>query len=212
MVAVATSDHPDDQPIEDLCRTLDIAVFRGSLDDVLDRMVRAARPHAPGWMVRLTGDCPLADPQVIDGVIGAGIGADADYCSNALTPSFPDGLDAECIRFSVMEQAWREATLPSEREHVTPFVHGHPERFKVREFRNSDDLSGLRWTLDEPADFVFISKVFEHLYPHNPGFGMADVLALLHQHPGLAALNSGILRNEGYLKSLAADPAGSPAP
>ena len=94
-LVVATSDHSEDQPIEDLCRTLDVAVFRGSLDDVLDRMVRAARPHAPGWMVRLTGDCPLADPQVIDGVIGAGIGADADYCSNALTPSFPDGLDAE---------------------------------------------------------------------------------------------------------------------
>ncbi|WP_325110989.1 glycosyltransferase family protein [Ramlibacter sp.] len=206
-LVVATSDSPEDAPIAALCEALGVPVFRGSLHDVLDRMVRAAQPHAPHWFVRLTGDCPLADPAVIDQVVLACREEGVDYASNALHPSFPDGLDAECMRFAVLEEAWREARKPSEREHVTPFIHGQPQRYVLREVRHAPDLSALRWTVDDPADFVFVSQVYEHLYPTRPEFGLEDVLALLRAHPELAALNAGTQRNEGYLRSLQKDAA-----
>ncbi len=211
LLVVATSTDAADQPIADLCARLGVPCFRGSLDDVLDRMVQAARPHAPRWFVRLTGDCPLADPGVIDEVVHTCRDADADYASNALHPTFPDGLDVECMRFTSLEEAWRDARKPSEREHVTPFLHQQPQRFRIREVRHEPDLSGLRWTVDEPADFVFVSQVFEHLLPRLPRFGMKDVLQLLAARPELAQINGGIVRNEGYLRSLAAEATESPA-
>jgi spore coat polysaccharide biosynthesis protein SpsF len=201
-LVVATSDSPDDAPIAALCEQLGVPVFRGNLHDVLDRMVRAARPHAPDWFVRLTGDCPLADPAVIDQVVRACRDPGVDYASNALHPSFPDGLDAECMRFAVLEEAWREARKPSEREHVTPFIHTQPQRYTLREVHHTPDLSALRWTVDDPADFVFVSQVYEHLHAGKPDFGMEDVLQLLRAHPELGAINSGTQRNEGYLRSL----------
>ena len=204
-LVVATSDSDSDAPVAALCEELGVPVYRGSLGDVLDRMVRAARPHEPRWLVRLTGDCPLADPAVIDDVVRACREDGVDYASNALHPSFPDGLDVECMRFEALEEAWREARKPSEREHVTPFLHTQPQRYRLREVQHAPDLSALRWTVDEAADFVFVSQVFEHLYPANPRFGMDDVLALLRRHPGLARINSGPERNEGYLRSLAQD-------
>jgi spore coat polysaccharide biosynthesis protein SpsF len=206
-LVVATSDSPDDAPIAALCEELGVPVFRGNLHDVLDRMVRAARPLAPRWFVRLTGDCPLADPAVIDQVVQACREDGVDYASNALHPSFPDGLDAECMRFAVLEEAWREARKPSEREHVTPFIHTQPQRYALREVRHTPDLSALRWTVDDPADFVFVSQVYEHLYAARPDFGMNDVLELLRAHPELAAINAGTQRNEGYLRSLLKDAA-----
>lgn len=199
---VATSDSPSDRPIVALCQRLGVAVFSGSLDDVLDRTVRAARPHAPEWLVRLTGDCPLADPAVIDEVVDACRQGGVDYASNALRPTFPDGLDAECMRFAVLEEAWREARKPSEREHVTPFIHTQPGRYALREVQRSPDLSALRWTVDDPADFVLVSQIYEHLYANKPDFATDDILQLLRDHPELAALNSSTVRNEGYLRSL----------
>lgn len=204
-LVVATSADDSDGPIADLCARLAVPCFRGSLQDVLDRMVRAAQPYRPHWLVRLTGDCPLADADVIDTVVRACRESDADYASNSLRPSYPDGLDAECMRFSALEEAWREARKPSEREHVTPFLHGQPQRYRLQEVRHTEDLSALRWTVDEPADFVFVSQVFEHLLPAKPDFGMADVLRLLRERPELALLNGSILRNEGYERSLARD-------
>jgi spore coat polysaccharide biosynthesis protein SpsF len=201
-LVVATSLDASDDAIEDLCRKLGVAAYRGSLGDVLDRMVCAARPLQPDWMVRLTGDCPLADPEVIDLVIRTAREAGVDYASNALNPSYPDGLDAECIRFSAMLEAWREAAKPSEREHVTPFIHTQPARFSQRDVRSPVDLSHLRWTVDEPADFVFVSQVYEHLYRERPDFSTADVLALLQRQPGLSAINGRLIRNEGYQRSL----------
>lgn len=155
--------------------------------------------------MRLTGDCPLADPEIIGRVVQEAHVSDADYVSSALHPTFPDGMDAECLRLECLEQAWREARLPSEREHVTAFVYNRPDRFRLGEVRNDADLSALRWTVDEPSDFVFVSQVYEHLYRTNPAFGMRDILALLERQPSLARINTGITRNEGYLKSLRAD-------
>ncbi len=210
---VATSDRDDDAPVAELVRSLGVECFRGSLTDVLDRFYQAARAPAPDHVVRLTGDCPLADPVVIDSVIEFGVRGGYDYASNALQPTFPDGLDVEVARFSAVEEAWRHATLPSEREHVMPYIHRRPDRFKIGGFRNDVDLSHLRWTVDEPEDFDFVTRIFEALYPANPAFTTADILALIERQPDLARINTHHIRNSGSLSSAKLDAAiGAPNP
>ncbi len=202
---LATSDDPSDKPLELLCSRLNIACFRGSLNNVLDRFYQAAVTIRPEHVVRLTGDCPLADSKVIDSTIRHYLDGGFDYASNALEPSFPDGLDIEVFRFSVLETAWKEASLPSQKEHVTPFIYNQPERFRLGSYKEDRDLSGKRWTVDEPRDFQFVEKIYETLYPKNPNFDMHDILKLLEQCPELEAINTDIERNLGYKKSLAED-------
>jgi spore coat polysaccharide biosynthesis protein SpsF len=204
---VATSIEASDTEIAALCAATSTLCHRGSLDDVLDRFYTAAKPYQPNHVVRLTGDCPLADWTVIDCVIDFCVDGDFDYASNTLRPTWPDGLDVEVVRFGALEEAWREALLPSEREHVTPFVHRRPERFYLGSFEQETDMSALRWTVDEPEDFAFASKVYEALYPSNAAFTTQDIFALLHARADLRALNADIGRNEGLKKSLAADAA-----
>ena len=199
---VATSIEKSDKPIVQLCRELDVDCFRGSLTDVLDRHYRAAEPFGPDTIVRLTGDCPLADPEVIDAGIGFFLEHDFDYVSNCMERTFPIGLDFEVFRFESLRTAWREAGLPSEREHVTPFIKNPPERFGIGHFKNGVDLSYHRWTVDEPEDFRFAAAVYENLYPANPRFSMQDILDLLVRRPELAEINYHIVHGEGYRKSL----------
>jgi len=203
---VATSDDKSDDPIEQLCRENDIACFRGSLDDVLDRFYQAAKPYQPDHIVRLTGDCPLIDPQLIDEVVVFCLSGDYDYVSNAFEPTYPDGLDVEVFRFPCLQQAWEEAELPSEREHVTLFINQQPERYKIGSFKNDIlDLSYLRWTVDEPADFELIKEIYEALYPYNPVFTTKEILNFLDQNPNLKSINTQFQRNEGLQKSRGKD-------
>jgi len=202
---VATSTDESDHPLAALCEHLGVPCHRGSLNDVLDRFFRAAEPLAPEHLVRLTGDCPLADPEVIDATIEFHLNGGYDYTSNAIQPTFPDGLDVEVFRFACLRDAWHEATLPSEREHVTSFIYRRPERYRIGHYKQADDLSWLRWTVDEPADFEMVKAVYEALYPGKPNFTTTDVLHLLAEHPEIARINADITRNEGYLKSLATD-------
>ncbi|ANE56399.1 cytidylyltransferase domain-containing protein [Methylomonas sp. DH-1] len=202
---VATSAETADDEIENLCKRHAIDCFRGNLNDVLDRFYQAAVSHHPDHVVRLTADCPLADPGLIDQVIEFYLAGGYDYASNAIQPTFPDGLDVEICRFACLEQAWREAGLPSQREHVMPFIHQQPERFNIGHFLNREDLSHLRWTVDEPRDFELVSQIYAALYPANPDFATPDILRLLAERPELANWNTQHQRNEGYLKSLAAD-------
>ncbi len=204
-LVVATSDGPEDDAIAALCHANGIHCARGSLDDVLDRFVTAARPFSPERVVRLTGDCPLADPAVIDTVIDFAIEGDFDYATNAIEPTFPDGLDVEVAKMGALEMAWREAALRSEREHVTPFLHKQPQKFRVGHFRSEPDLSAMRWTVDEPADLEFVRAVYDRLWPADPEFGMQDVLDLLQREPQLAQINASHTRNEGYAISLEND-------
>lgn len=202
---VATSDDPSDQPIADLCASESMACFRGSLDDVLDRYYQAARAFMPTHVVRLTGDCPLADPELIDKVIEFYVEGGYDFVSNAIEPTFPDGLDAAVFRFQLLEHAWREAKLPSEREHLTLFMRHHPERYKIGSYKASADRSYMRWTVDEPADLAFVCAVYERLYPGKSDFVSEDVYRLLETEPELLRLNGGIGRNEGLQRSLQQD-------
>ncbi len=202
---IATSDAPEDDAIEKLCRENAITCFRGSLHDVLDRLYQAAEPYRPKHVIRLTGDCPLTDPALMDKIIEEHIRGGFDYTSNTIEPTFPDGLDVEAVKFRALEQAWNEAELPSEREHVTPFISKHSERFKLGNYKYTQDLSHLRWTVDESLDFELITKIFEALYPVKPNFTMDDVLAWLTANPEFYDFNAIYQRNEGLQKSLIDD-------
>lgn len=202
---VATSNEASDDPLAKLCGELGIACFRGSLDDVLDRFYQAAKTFPTEHVLRLTGDCPLAAPEVIDGCIDFHLAGNYDYSTNALHETFPDGLDVEVFRFSCLEEAWKEARLPSEREHVTPFIHRRPERYRIGHYQQAQNLSGLRWTVDRAEDFQLVEAVYKELYPAKPAFTTADILALLERRPELVTLNANLTRNEGYLKSLVTD-------
>lgn len=201
-LVLATSEGSEDDPVAALGAACGVDVYRGSLEDVLDRFYRAAEPHSPSHVVRLTGDCPLADPDVIDAVTRFALEGGYDYASNALRPTFPDGLDVEVATFDALRTAWREATSKPDREHVTSFLHRQPERFRLGSYENGADLSALRWTVDEPEDFELVRAIYEALYPARPDFRTGDVLALLRDNPRISTLNAGKIRNEGYLKSL----------
>jgi len=196
-LVVATSDQPGDDALADLCREMGVACFRGSLEDVLDRFASAAARHRAEAVVRLTGDCPLADPGVIDATIGFFLEGGYDYAANCRPPTLPDGLDTEVFTFAALEAAWREAADPFEREHVVPFIIRRPGRFRIGNLAWPEDRSGLRWTVDEPRDLDFVRAVYAALFPANPAFGWEDVLRLLAERPELAQLNSGIPRNQG---------------
>ena len=209
-LVVSTSTDASDDDVERMCANINVDCQRGSLDDVLDRLYRTVEAYAPDHVVRLTGDCPLADPAVIDALIEFHLDGDYDYSSNTITPTWPDGLDAEICRFAVFEAAWSEATAEAEREHVTPFIYNRPERFNLGDFRSDTNLSDLRWTVDEPADFKFVEQVYAALYPTNAAFATADILALLERAPELATLNAGFTRNEGTGGTLRTAMAGKP--
>jgi spore coat polysaccharide biosynthesis protein SpsF len=204
-LVIATSNDPSDDAIEEICFNKGLRCFRGSLDDVLDRFYYAAASISTEHVVRLTGDCPLADPQLIDKVISFHLQGGHDYTSNTIEPTYPDGLDVEVLRFSCLKEAWEEASLPSQREHVTPFIYQQPLRYKIGNHKNKVDLSSLRWTVDEPLDFELITQIYEALYPINPEFTTNDILSFLDQHSELKTLNTHFERNEGFLKSLKKD-------
>lgn len=202
---VATSTDPSDDALEVLCRDHGIECFRGSLNDVLQRFVQAASTINPDVVVRLTGDCPLADPALIDAVIRCFLESGEDYCSNCSPPTYPDGLDVEVMRFSCLQEAQREAVLPSHREHVTLFMRRQPERYQLGNYTDFVDRSMLRWTVDEPQDYEFVRQVYEKLYPDNPAFTTQNILDLLDQEPALRLINQQFKRGEGAQKSLLAD-------
>jgi spore coat polysaccharide biosynthesis protein SpsF len=204
-LVVATSVNPEDQAITDLCLRVGVNYFLGDPEDVLDRFYQAAKQYNPEHVVRLTGDCPLADPALIDDLVEFYLSHRCDYASNCHEPSLPDGLDTEIFSFSALEQAWKEAELPSHLEHVTPFIRSHPERFKIACYRYHTDLSHLRWVVDEPEDLEFVRRVYEALYPMKPEFGTEDILDLLKRKPELVKLNEGFRRNEGAEKSIEKD-------
>lgn len=204
-LVVATSVDPSDNEIERLCQSNRIECIRGSLDDVLDRFYRAATKFQPDHVVRLTADCPLSDPDVIDRVIEFYESGNFDYASNTIEPTFPDGLDVEVFRAQCLYEAWQEARLPSEREHVTPFIRRRPTRYGIGQYRNVTDLSELRWTVDEEIDFQLITNIYESLYPKNQDFRVNDILAFLEANPHLKTINTQFRRNEGMERSLKSD-------
>jgi len=194
-VAIATTIDPSDNAIEDWCKESQTACYRGSMFDVLDRFYQAAKLYAADIIVRVTGDCPVIDPQVIDDTVAAFHAHSADFAANRLPPpwgrTFPIGLDTEVVSFCALEQAWTEAKEPHEREHVMPYMYDVDGRFKVYQLNTSPDYGTLRWTVDTPEDLEFIRSVFAFL-PDPENFTWLDVLAVTQDHPELNAINAEI--------------------
>lgn len=208
-VLVATTNEPADDVIESFCHENNISLFRGSSEDVLKRYADTVRWQISEglnirYVVRITSDCPLIDPKVIDKVISVALKGKYDYVSNTLIPTYPDGLDVEIFTYQSLLEAEKNAQLSSEREHVTPYIKkgGKFRRFNVT---NDIDLSSMRWTLDQNEDFLFITEIYNSLY-HPPNFFyMGDVLNLLEKNPDLSVINNNISRDEGYQKSILKD-------
>jgi glutamate-1-semialdehyde aminotransferase/spore coat polysaccharide biosynthesis protein SpsF (cytidylyltransferase family)/predicted dehydrogenase len=210
-VVVATSIAAADDAIEAMCRENDIPCYRGSEHDVLDRFYGAARAEKASQVVRITADCPLIDPEVIDRVVRRFQLGDLDYASNAMVRSYPDGLDTEIFSFSALERAWHEASKTSEREHVTSYLRS--EKFRTANVENNSAYlyQHYRWTVDEPNDLEFIRAVYK-AFRGQESFGMRDVLQLIEKTPGLEKMNSEIVSNRGYYKSLFEDARAAAAP
>lgn len=204
-VVVATTIDKKDLQIVELCASLGISVYCGSEDDVLDRYYQAAKLFKADNVVRITSDCPVIDPKVINEVITLHLKTNADYTSNVLQETFPDGEDVEVFTFTSLRNAWMNSKLLSEREHVTPFIRNHPELFKHASLQYKENLSQKRWTLDNAEDLEFLRQVYKHLYLKYPLFGMNDVLRLIKEKPEIEQINRHIVRNAGYMKSLRED-------
>ena len=206
-IIVATSVNPENVVIEELCDSKGIECYKGSEDDVLDRYYQTCRffkVNSDDHVVRITADCPLIDYEVIDEIIEKHLENKNDYTSNTIVPSFPDGLDCEVFTFLSLEDAWKNALLSSEREHVTLYIKNHPELFKLENILNDEDLSDLRWTLDEKEDFEFIEKVYSY-FTNSEIFLTDDILNVLRENPNLLKINDKFRRDEGLEKSLKND-------
>ena len=196
-IILATSDDPCDQPLCDHVTGLGYDVFQGSESDVLDRYCQAAKLYQPDTIIRITGDCPLIDPDLVDCVIAAYEAQDVDYISNALPPTYPDGLDTEVFSFSALEVAANQATKARDREHVTPFIREFG-LFKTSNFAHEEDFSKERWTVDEPEDFEVVKNIFNYFHPRTD-FSWLEVMALRQEQPDLFKANEHIIRNEGAI-------------
>jgi spore coat polysaccharide biosynthesis protein SpsF len=192
-IVIATTVHPRDDVVESLCRDMNVACFRGSEEDVLDRYYRAAVQFGADPVLRITADCPVIDPVVVDDVV-SGYFSDR-YDVYGLGGEFPDGLD--CVLYSrhALETAWREASLPEEREHVQPYMDKHPEIFRRGLLKRFHGLAHHRWTLDDESDYQLLSGIFDRLYVPGRIFLTDDILRLAEREPQLFALNVGSGRN-----------------
>lgn len=201
-IVVATTDKRQDDKIIKFCRQKKISCFRGDEKDVLDRYYQCSRLY-PQYesIIRITGDCPLIDPVIIDQVISFFEKGNYDYASNALKETFPDGLDTEIFKSWALKEAAQKANLLSEREHVTLYIRNN-KKYKKGNFSSPHDWSHFRLTVDEPADFEVIKFVIEN---SRLDAGYLDYISLLTKNPGVMLENMNIIRNEGLLKSLRED-------
>lgn len=196
-IIVATSDDIKNSPLEEYVKSIGYEVYRGKEDDVLDRYYQAAKRASADWVVRITGDCPIVDPGLVDRVIQESLLSGAAYFSNTDPPSFPDGLDIEVFSFKALEEAWKNAIEPFDREHVTPYLKSSKNFINVN-YCCEHNYSAERWTVDEPEDFLVIQSIFSHFSPRDD-FSWQEILRLSHEKPELFVLNKHHLRNQGAI-------------
>ncbi len=204
-IIIATSQDISDDQIELWCKKNGVKCFRGSLENVLERYYQCALIMTPDHIVRITADCPLIDPVVVDQVIRAHLDHDADYTSNTLEPTFPDGLDVEVMTLKALECAYKNAILPSHREHVTKYIYDNPKLFKLNSFKQQHNYSSLRWTVDTYDDFQVVSEIINHFVAIDK-VSYQEILGLYQDLTNrILNLNSQYARNAGMLKSLEQD-------
>jgi spore coat polysaccharide biosynthesis protein SpsF len=217
-VIVATTLDSGDDPVADLCAGRGYACYRGSLHDVLDRYYQAALRYPCDVLVRITADCPLIDPELIDQTVNALLGIPVsedqrlvisegqdstrmdprfpfDFGANRLPPpwgrTYPIGLDVEVCTYAALERTWQEASLPHEREHVMPYLYEQPGRFRFLLLNYKQDYGNLRWTVDTPEDLAMIRQLYDYLKADD-GFSWLDVLQVFQEHPELQQINASV--------------------
>ncbi|EKT3956840.1 cytidylyltransferase domain-containing protein [Flavobacterium psychrophilum] len=205
-IIVATTDNKKDEIIFN--KTLDwgLSCYRGSENDVLDRFYQSVKDKNANWLVRVTSDCPLIDPKLVDQIITFAQDNNCDYCSNGLIENFPDGQDVEVFKFSALKLAWENATLKSEREHVTPYIRNNTDfnggnLFKAMNFACEFNFSEIRMTVDEPRDFDLIQILIKKIGIDKDWLEYTNYII----DNNLTTINSAIIRNEGFIKSLKND-------
>jgi len=186
-VVVATTTEAADDVIVALCRERGVDCFRGNEKDVLDRYYKAAREHTADAVVRITSDCPLIDPEIVDKTVRAFLAEQPDYASNGVVRTYPRGLDTEVVTFRALELAWREARQPYQRTHVTPYIYENPGRFRILSVTGDGDFSANRWTVDTPEDLELVRAIYAQF--EGESFLLNDVLRLLEREPELAEIN-----------------------
>ena len=194
LLVVATTTQTQDESIARLARKLNILVFRGSQDNVLDRYYQAVQTYQAGTIIRLTADCPLIDPQIIDQAITIFRSKKYDFVTNTLVDTFPRGMDVEVFSSQTLQSIWRQATSPYDREHVTTYVLSHPDKFHIYNLKATAELKrpNLRLTVDEEPDFVLVKNIYKALYRSDPSFSLRDIIKFLDKHPQLKQLNQDI--------------------
>ena len=205
-IVVATTFEDGVQSLIDICREAEVDCYQGSLEDVLDRFYQASIEYQPDLVVRVTSDCPLLDPRVVDQVVSKAIESDVDYCANIITEDFPDGQDVEVFKFSALERAWNEATLKSEREHVTPYIRNNSdlkggELFTAYDVKCHSNFNSIRMTVDEKADLIAMRRLIDELGIASTWEEYVEYIIKHFDSIG----NTDIIRNEGYQKSLTKD-------
>ena len=204
---IATTFEGGVEQVIAIANDMNVAVFQGSTDDVLDRFFHAAQPERPDYIVRFTSDCPLIDPDIIDSVIQHAISHEYDYVSNTLRATYPDGLDVEVFKYTALVNAYNNASLKSEREHVTPFIWKNStfmggNLFKSECLKYIEDLSDIRITVDTEDDFHVIEQLVHQLGIES---SWLDYVSFLKKNSEIIDINKKYARNEGYIKSIDGD-------
>lgn len=205
-IVVATTFEDGVQSLIDICREAEVDCYQGSLEDVLDRFYQASIEYQPDLVVRVTSDCPLLDSRVVDKVVRKAIESNVDYCANIITEDFPDGQDVEVFKFSALERAWNDATLMSEREHVTPYIRNNSdlkggELFTAYDVKCHSKFNSIRMTVDEKADLIAMRRLIDELGIASTWKEYVEYIIKHFDSIG----NTDIIRNEGYQKSLTKD-------
>lgn len=193
-IVIATTQNEKDRKIIEFCNARDIYVFQGSEDNVLERYFQVAKEYDADVIVRLTSDCPLIDSELIDEVIRLYLNSEenVDYASNTLVRSYPRGLDIEVFSFKSLEQAYKQAVLKNEKEHVTPYIYNHPKTFKLVNMESLVDFSYHRWTVDTEEDFELIRRIIEVTYPHTKDVKWKDIIQIMELNPSWYKINAHI--------------------
>jgi len=197
---IATTSNSEDDVIVNFCESKGIKCFRGSVNDVLDRYHKCAKKFSINTIIRITSDCPLMDPQVVDDVIDFYLKNSYDYVNNFYKRTYPYGNDVEIFSLKVLEKVWEKATKLSEREHVTPYIYNNPDEFSLGWIENKENLSEFHWTVDRKEDLIFVQNIFKKISKRP--ILMKDIINVIKDNPSLLEINKNTNPNEGYLKSI----------
>jgi len=195
-IILAIPDTKENDTLEKYAQNNNIRYFRGSEEDVLSRYYEAAKKFGVDIIVRITSDCPLIDPQIVDNIIEKHLRTGADYTSNAIKRTFPRGLDAEVFNFIVLETAHKEAKDQSDKEHVTLYIRNNSQIFNLADVMGDIDYSGMRWTVDEASDLDFVREIYKRLYRSDKIFFTNDIITILKKYPKLEDINKSVKQKD----------------